>query len=225
MNEEATRKWFEMLVTERPERMPGPPVYYDDRAVLMWIAEAETSLRSVFPPKAAVLVRWEQAVHAYDNRPPFDREPHPVTLVERVYANFDAAKKLVDEGRLSTLIDGVRLETVTEVLEQAEVLSRSGALVAATVLAGGALETHLQHLCSRHGLSISGTPGISAYDQAIAGARKAGNEIYTLGDSKQVIAWGDRRNKAAHEPLQFKDDQRVVTLMIDGVRQFILRTP
>jgi len=54
-------------------------------------------------------------------------------------------------------------ETIEDVLCQAEsLLARHDAVVAAAVLAGGALETHLRHLCERWAIDWLGKGSISA---------------------------------------------------------------
>jgi hypothetical protein len=113
------------------------------------------------------------------------------------------AHRLARDGRLDSMFDVVRAETVTELLDQADNLRKQGYLVAATVVAGGALETHLKHLCDKHGLTPSGSGSISKYDQIISQARNAGTvEVYSSGDTKKVTAWGNDRNCAAHTPGQ-----------------------
>ena len=107
---------------------------------------------------------------------------------------FQAATKQLREGRLSSLIDGIRAETEDELLDQALVLINANHLAAATVIAGGALETHLRHLVSKNSLTITGDGAISKYDGAIAQVRNNGPvEVYSATDSKQVGAWAGMR--------------------------------
>jgi hypothetical protein len=120
-------------------------------------------------------------------------------------------------------VDGVRAETVAELLQQAEGLLKSGHLVAAAVLAGGALESHLRHLCTTHSLTWAGAGSIATYDAAVAQARNLGNTIYSATDTKCVIAWGGLRNDAAHSPTTFSASESQVQLAIDGILQFIAR--
>jgi hypothetical protein len=112
-----------------------------------------------------------------------------------------------------------------ELLEQAENLCRSAHLVAATVIAGGALETQLLHLCERNVIQWSGDGSISKYNDAISAARNAGTvEVYSATRAKDLTAWGGRRNDAAHRPTEYQADRRVVELMIEGVRSFVRET-
>ncbi len=128
-------------------------------------------------------------------------------------------------GRLRTLLDGIRAETVDELLEQAEVLLAGGYLPAAGTIAGGALETHLRHLCERAGCSPT-KHSISKYEQALAQERKAGHEVISATDGKSVTAWGGLRNEAAHDPGTFAKERSKdeVRLFVEGVRQFVGRT-
>ena len=109
-----------------------------------------------------------------------------------------AARDQVKAGRLGSLADAVRAETVSELLDQANAPCSAGDVIAATVIAGGALETHLLHLCTRHGIPFAGNGSISVYEGAIASARNAGTiTLYDKSDSKHVTAWGGMRNDAA----------------------------
>jgi hypothetical protein len=138
---------------------------------------------------------------------------------------IDGALALVRAGRLTTLIDGIRAETVSEVLDQADALLPKYT-VAATVLAGGALETHLLHLCTRNHVMWPGEGSISNYDQAIGQARNAGaGEVYGVTDSKLIGAWARMRNDAAHDPTSFVRTPDEIRFLIQQVRSFITRVP
>lgn len=136
-----------------------------------------------------------------------------------------AAVGQIKAGHLGSYADAVRAETVSELLDQADTLCSAADVIAATVIAGGALETHLLHLCTRHNIPFAGNGSISIYEGAIASARNAGTiTLYDKSDSKQVTAWGGMRNDAAHEPLKFTRSKDDVSLMIGGIRQFVSRT-
>lgn len=137
---------------------------------------------------------------------------------------FRGAVNQVRSGHLGSLIDAIRVETESDLLEQAETLLADGYLAAAAVIAGGALETHLRHLVAKHGLTVTGHGSLSAYNQAIGQARKAGNEVYNANDGKLVDGWGGIRNEAAHGPGAFARSREEVGRMIGGIREFIART-
>ena len=93
------------------------------------------------------------------------------------------------------------------------------------VLAGGALETHLQNLCVRFSLSWSGNGSIDEYKKALNQARNQGKQsLVTSSDSSLIESWGKDRNAAAHKPTTFTKTPQEVQLTIDGIRQFLART-
>jgi hypothetical protein len=138
---------------------------------------------------------------------------------------FRAATRLLKDGRIGSLLDAVRVETEDELLDQATALLNAGHVIAAAVIAGGALETHLRHLVTKNSLEVKGDGSISKYDAAISKARNDGTaSIYQATDTKLVTSWGGIRNDAAHEPTMFTHSKETVQRMIDGIREFISRT-
>jgi len=185
------------------------------------VTDAETALEAVFPPGHVTRKRWVAVMTG--ERIARD---YGTTHLKQGLGTVQSALALLESGRLRGLIDGVRAETMAELLDQAEILLKKEYLIAAAVLAGGALETHLLHLCQRNELPWVGDGSISKYDQPIAQARKVGTvEVYSGTDSKLVTGWGGIRNDAAHEPTKFKHSAADVRLMLEGIRQFIARVP
>jgi hypothetical protein len=84
----------------------------------------------------------------------------------------------------------LQAEVFDDVLEQASELLASGYKDAACVVAGVALETTLRELCTRKEIVHA------KLDKMNADLCKAG--VYNTGMQKQITAWADRRNKAAH---------------------------
>ena len=107
-------------------------------------------------------------------------------------------------------------QTVGEVLDQAETLLKANHHVAAAVLAGGALETHLLHLCSRNGITVQG---------ALVRRAPVHRGDSPSGRSRRVEGASGTRNEAAHTPTTFKSTPVEVGLMVDSIRQFIARVP
>lgn len=229
MTEAEAIAWFEGLAT-KARAVPqfpasaGWPSYMDGTKASAWLAEARAALHSVFPAGHALLKSWEDVFERA--KAGSTKAPHAHWNFQQSLGVFDGAVTLLKGGRLRSLMDGVRAETVSEVLDQAEALNGAAHVTAAAVLAGGALETHLLHLCSRNGLTWTGDGSISKYDQAIGQARNAGTvEVYPATESKLVISWGGIRNDAAHDPTNFKRSKDDVGRMIEGVREFIVRHP
>lgn len=91
----------------------------------------------------------------------------------------------------------IEAEVFGDLLEQAEELQSAGYKDAAAVLAGGVLEKHLRSMCLTRGISTLKPNGkhkmMNEMNDELA---KAG--AYNALKKKQVTAWADLRNKAAH---------------------------
>jgi hypothetical protein len=94
-------------------------------------------------------------------------------------------------------------------------LLQSGYYHPAAVVAGAVLEDGLRKLCDRNGIALSDKSKLETMNAELA---RAG--VYNKLAQKQVTAWADLRNSAAHGKLQdfTKDD---VTGMLRDVRTFM----
>jgi len=221
--------WF-AEINDRPrgtvttDRYADTSPHYPAEQTHEWIADAESALQQVFRDGHAIRKQWVERLAHTEGRS--FRITHR-DVVDALRAIFSAATGQVKAGRLSTLADGIRAESVSELLDQADVLLAGNYHTAAAVITGGALETTLHHLCERAEILPAGQGSISKYEQALGQARKAGDEVISTGDGKQVIAWGDLRNEAAHTPVDFAKLHTVaeVRLMVSGVRAFLSKYP
>lgn len=108
------------------------------------------------------------------------------------------------------------LETAAELLDK-------GYKDAAAVITGSVLEGHLRKLADKTGVPVIAANGKPKNaDRINAEFVKAG--AYGNLEQKQVTAWLDLRNKAAHGKYEEYDNQ-LVALMLEGVRAFLLRHP
>lgn len=105
-------------------------------------------------------------------------------------AIFNSAREDYEGGYLFNLQSLVKAEVFDDMLEQAQALLTAGYKDPACVVAGVALETTLKDLCSRSGIAHA------KLDKMNADLAKAG--LYNKGMQKQITAWADRRNSAAH---------------------------
>jgi len=183
-----------------------------------WVAEAQSAIEASLPANHAIIKQWKAHEGSHDPA---------LTGIERNFQRYEGFTKatlsILQNNRLGSILDGVRTETVGEVLDQADELLAKGHVVPGAILAGGALETHLHFLCDKYSISWQGSGSINKYDGVIAQARKTGKEVYSGSDSKQVTAWGGLRNDAAHRPTEFVGPKERVTLMSAGIRAFIAR--
>ena len=212
--------WFESL---HQELSSLPPFGKQLEAPWhFWLIKAQSALEAAFPPNHPCRRAWENAERGLINLSPLDQ----LNRVGLLWATFQSARQILREGRLGSLIDAARAETEWELLDQANKLLEDGYLAAATVIAGGALETHLRHLVSRYGLTIEGSGSIGEYGGTICKARKDKKKKIAVSatECKYITAWGGLRNDAAHRPLEFPSDAKQVDIMIQGIRNFIART-
>jgi len=127
-------------------------------------------------------------------------------------AIFQASKEDYEGGYLFNVRALVKAEVLDDALEQATELVSAGYKDPACVLAGVALETTLKEMCVREGIPLG------KLDRMNVGLRKAG--IYNLAKQKQITAWADLRNKAAHgEWAEYNEAD--VRDFIEGVKRFI----
>lgn len=137
-----------------------------------------------------------------------------------------AAKDEIDGGWLFTTKGLISSEIFSDYLDMATHLSEEGYKDAAAVITGSTLEEHLRQLCNRHSIPTEqpkdGKLVPLKADRLNADLAKA--NIYEKLDQKNVTAWLDLRNKAAHGKYsEYKSDQ--VKIMIQSIRDFITRNP
>jgi hypothetical protein len=125
---------------------------------------------------------------------------------------FRAARADFEGGYLFEVEDLVSAEVIDDFLEQAQYLQEKGYKDPACVIAGVALETGLKRLCARHSVSMA------SMNKMNAELAKAG--VYNVGMQKQITAWADRRNSAAHGNWDDYDHADVAD-MIRGVKRFL----
>ncbi|MFM9626236.1 MULTISPECIES: hypothetical protein [Streptomyces] len=126
-------------------------------------------------------------------------------------------------GWYSSVVELVHAETYGDFLEMADGLLNQGYKDAAAVITGTSLEVHVRSLCVKHSVdttTASNSP--KKADTMNADLKKA--DVYDGLQQKQITAWMDLRNKAAHG--NYGDyDQAQVRLFIEGVRAFMMKCP
>ena len=117
-------------------------------------------------------------------------------------------------------------ELFADFLEMAQHLLNEGYKDAAAVIAGSSLEAHLRQLCQKSDINTDVTGGAATMpkkaDRLNGDLAAAGT--YSKLDQKNITAWLDLRNKAAHgKYAEYEKPQ--VNLLIAGIRDFITRNP
>ena len=129
-------------------------------------------------------------------------------------------------GYLKSLSEIIHDDVFSDFLEMASYLLQEGYKDAVAVIAGSTLEEHLRKLCTKNGIEteVETTKGIrpNPTDRINADLKK--QQIYTKGEQKQITAWLDIRNNAAHGKYD-EYDKNQVELMIIGIKDFFVRNP
>lgn len=146
-------------------------------------------------------------------------------LHAHIFAIIGIAQALRDDlkyGYIQSLAELVNADVFADFLEMAQHLCDSNYKDPSAVLAGSTLESHLRKMALKYNIptSLNGIP-IKA-DKLNSDLAKA--LIYSVLDQKNITAWLDLRNKAAHGKYdEYTTDQ--VKLLISGIREFIARNP
>lgn len=133
----------------------------------------------------------------------------------------------IKAGYLESVADLLHGEIFSDFLEMALHLVDNGYKDAAAVVVGSSLESHLRMLCQKNEIDIETTT--SSGDIRRKKADLLNSELTKMGayeklDQKNVTAWLDLRNKAAHgDYTEYTKDQ--VQLMISGIQDFLTRKP
>jgi hypothetical protein len=176
----------------------------DNDLVLNWRVKVKNLLSKVC---------GEESQHFHQFEKTEDTAYHyAYTMFKDLKAVFLAAKEDFEGGYLSSMRTLAQAEVFDSELEQSNELLRNGYSTAAAVIAGVVLETALRELCDQKCIPHG------KLDKMNADLAKDG--VYTKLVQKQITAWANIRNSAAHgNPDEFTEQD--VINMITDVRQFL----
>ena len=106
-----------------------------------------------------------------------------------------AAKSDIEGGVLLKIEQLIRADTFADIHEQATYLLDNRYKDAAAVLFGAVLESALRKLCEKQGLAIGLNEAIDLMNTKLASGT---SQLYSKLVQKQITAWADIRNNAAH---------------------------
>ncbi len=148
------------------------------------------------------------------------------TRARRVLGIAQALESALTLGHTDYLEELVHADLFSDYLDMAEHLLEEKYKDAAAVIIGSSLEAHLKQLCARAGVDteIKSESGVRPKKAERMNDDLKGAGTYEKLDNKQVTAWLDLRNKAAHgEYDKYLSEQ--VSGMLSGVRSFITAHP
>ncbi|CAL65843.1 hypothetical protein [Christiangramia forsetii] len=134
-----------------------------------------------------------------------------------------ALKEDLDNGYIKSLMEIVHQDIFSDFLEMASYFNDKSFKDAAAVIAGSTLENHLKQLAEKNEINQLNDKG-KPKRADLLNAELMKNDVYEKLDNKNVTAWLDLRNKAAHGDYENYSKEQV-NLLIDGIRNFITRIP
>lgn len=153
-----------------------------------------------------------------------DEEVHSSYKAELITGIVAALKGDLQDGYLASSSELVHGKVFGDFLQMAEYLLNEGFKDAAAVIAGSTLEAHLRQLCLKHGIDTEHiSPDRSRRPKKASQLNQdLAKATYSQFDQKQVTAWLDLRNSAAHgKYVDYTDKQ--VEQFIEWLRHFIER--
>ncbi len=129
-------------------------------------------------------------------------------------------------GWLFTVRGLVAAEVFADFLEMAEHLLESGYKDPAAVMGGSVLEEHIRQLCNKHAIAIDEQKNGKQIPKKAdrLNAELASATAYSKLDQKQITAWLDLRNNAAHGNYSAYSSEQVSQLLA-GITNFMVRVP
>jgi len=169
-------------------------------------------------------------LNLYGEKHPYFNDFNQIVLTsspsdtERGRGILKSIKSEIDGGWIFTFKGLVSAEIFSDFLEMAEHLLREGYKDAAAVMIGSVLEEHLRQLCIKNGIPIEEIKaGKSIPKKAdLLNSELANGSVYNKLDQKNVTAWLDLRNKAAHGKYS-EYNQQQVEFMLQTVTEFLTR--
>ena len=213
---------FHKLIADGKELLDGKFPYawaleVDRSRYVLWRTQVINLLERVLPAKSTLRKRVGVFLELRNSAPNADE----------ILSTLTATESDFDNGMFDDIEKQIEASISVNYLGQAEMLVRdsdniSNSHIPAAVLAGVVLEKNLRTLCLKNNpqISLKKAGGKDKTLNSLINDLKATsvlNEIY----AKQLRAWADIRNAAAHGRFtEFSKEQ--VAAMIEGINQFLL---
>jgi len=136
-------------------------------------------------------------------------------FIESGVGILKALKDALEQGYIKNIRHLVIAEVFTNFLEMAEHLLENGYKDAAASLIGAVLENGLRKIAEKHNVTVKRDDNINSLNTKLAD-----KGIYNRLIQKQIQAWKDIRDAAAHGKFNEYDADQV-KLMLEGVKKFL----
>ena len=151
---------------------------------------------------------------------------YPGYVCTQIIGVVDSLKVDVESDFLKSYEELIHGELFSDFIDMARHLSSEGYKDPAAVIAGSTLESHLKNLCIKFSIETTfekdGKNISKKADQLNSELVK--ESAYSKLDQKNITAWLDLRNKAAHGHYsEYTKEQ--VDLLIESISDFIARHP
>ncbi|MFE9312910.1 hypothetical protein ACFYM5_35710 [Streptomyces sp. NPDC006706] len=134
----------------------------------------------------------------------------------------EALRDDLKAGWSESVVEQVHADMYSSYLDMAAALLENGFKDPAAVIAGTSLEVHVRELCEKNAVDVEVNGKPKRADTMNTDLKKVG--VYGTLQQKQVTAWMDLRNKAAHGNYH-EYGHAEVGAFIRGVREFMLKYP
>jgi hypothetical protein len=175
--------------------------------ITVWITNCLNALEKV---TGRTGVHYEKFVSHYNKYEKFSGD-FDITYMLGV---IKAVKDDYENGYLFDTRTLIEAEIFDDLLEQSEHLLSQGYFQASAVIAGCVLEDALRKLCIKNSITLSAKPKMESMNTELVKAN-----VYNLLKQKQITAFADIRNKAAHNQGGFTKED--VEELIRNVRRFM----
>ena len=229
VSEEIVRQINEVLgeyrVSGRVHTVGGSPGGVDPQQVKLYTKMSDAIIRFA-PPRSAYMANAKTVFAGMESQL---QNVHslPQGLVIKLVGILEGLKDAYAGGYIKTVEELINSELFSDFLEMGNYYLSEGHKDAAAVILGGVLEEHLRKLCQKNGIDTTYTDvrgdiknkKTSQLNQDL----KTGG-IYLELQKKQIDAWLDIRNAAAHGHYSEYTKAQVQS-MHEGIKNFILSNP
>lgn len=149
------------------------------------------------------------------------------TKIKLIMGILDGLYQDLNKDYLNSLVESIHDDIFSDYIEMAQYLLDENYKDAAAVIAGSTLEEHLRKLCEKNKISSTyiDSKGKEKFKKAdLMNSELTKDDIYTKGEQKQVTAWLDIRNNAAHGHYDNYDVNQVKNMII-GLIEFFVKHP